>query len=295
MKRNLCVLVISLLACAIWAEPKVAVLNTVIPKDMDPAVATLVTDKISEVLVNSNKYKVLDRDNIDSVLKEREFQLSDMVSDNDAAAAGKYLGADYVVVVKVQRIDATYYVSGKMIAVETGVIAKQGSAKGEGKLSTITDLAGKVGDAVAADAATAVSQQAAGGKGKSSPPAAAGERKTAVLPVILNIVPGFGLGSFIEGDTLGGLIIIGGGALSTALVVGGAVSYADGNSSGLGVFMLGSLAGTGTFVFSIVRPINYAKRYNTEHGFAAIEVAPILAATSDGSGVAPGAVVKLSY
>lgn len=146
-------MVFALIACAaagaLWAQPKVAVLDAVVPAKMDQSVVEPVTEKIIERLVVSGRYTVLDRSNISQVLKEREFQVSGLVSDEEITEAGKYLGADFVVVVKVQQVTDTFFLSSKMIAVKTGVIANQASKEGEGKLSVLIRLAEQVGDVLA--------------------------------------------------------------------------------------------------------------------------------------------------
>jgi len=122
---------------ALIAQPKVAVLDAQVPKTIDQSIVIPVTEKIIERLVVSGRYTVLDRANIEQVFKEREFQLTDIVSDQEAAAAaGKYLGADFVVVVKVQMVGDTYFLTSKLINISTGVIANQSSAESEGKLSS---------------------------------------------------------------------------------------------------------------------------------------------------------------
>ena len=312
VKRAIATLAIAALAAIAWAQPKVAVLDAAIPKDMDTSVIVPVTDKITEALVSSERYTVLDRDNIDSVLKEREFQLSDMVSDQDAAIAGKYLGADFVVIIKVQKIGDTYYVSGKMIDVKSGVIATESSAQREGKLSTLIGLAQEVGDNLSGTSEIGnTARQKANGEVKNAKaviPQPTASPKSAVLPVLLNIIPGLGIGSFVEGDTLGGLVCLGGTALGWTLVVSGSLTYtvAVANAlttfstpptNGLGTVMLGIVVGTGTFVYGIVRPITYANKYNQDHSFAALDIQPTLTTTSSNGAtyIAPGAVVKLSY
>ncbi|HTX73572.1 MAG TPA: CsgG/HfaB family protein, partial [Rectinemataceae bacterium] len=167
MKRASLAFVVALLALNAWAQPKVAVLDTIIPDNMDPSVIIPTTDKIDERLVVSGRFLVLDRANIASVLKEREFQVSGMVSDQDIVQAGKYLGADFVVVARVQKVSDTYFISAKMIAVKTGVIANQTSATGEGKLSALIDLASQVGDVLSGGAVLA--QSAAGQSDISKP------------------------------------------------------------------------------------------------------------------------------
>lgn len=145
------------------AQPKVAVLDTLIDSKMDPAVIVPVTEKIIERFVMSGSYKVLDRSNIRQVLSEREFQLSGLVSDAEITQAGRFLGADYVVVPRVQLLADTYFLTCKMINVETGVIANQASTEGEGKLSVLLGMADRVGGMMsgspgAAPAGTAASQ-----------------------------------------------------------------------------------------------------------------------------------------
>jgi hypothetical protein len=107
----------------------------------------------------------------------------------------------------------------------TGVIAKESSAQGEGKLSTLIGLAQEVGDNLSGTSEIGnTARQKANGEVKNAEavktqPTAS--PKSAVLPVLLNIIPGLGIGSFVEGDTLGGLVCLGGTVLGWTLVVSG--------------------------------------------------------------------------
>jgi hypothetical protein len=166
----LALLVAGMAGVAAWSQPKIAVLDAMIPQNMDPSVIVPATEKIIERLVVSGRFTVLDRANIESVLKEREFQVSGMVSDQDVVTAGKYLGADFVVVAKISKVGDTYFISAKMIAIKTGVIANQTSAEGEGKLSVLIDLAAQVGEVLSGGAVLA--QSAAGGSKDISKPTA---------------------------------------------------------------------------------------------------------------------------
>ncbi len=131
---------------ASWGQPKVAVLDALVQKGIPASVIVPVTEKLMERLVVSGKYTVLDRSNVEQVLLEREFQVSGLVSDSEVTEAGKFLGADFVVVVKVQKVDTTFFLSAKMIDVETGVISSQSSAEGVGKLAVVIRLAEEAGD-----------------------------------------------------------------------------------------------------------------------------------------------------
>jgi hypothetical protein len=164
------------------ALPKVAVIDALISNQIDPSVVIPVTEKVVERLVASGEYLVLDRANVGAVLKEREFQFSGLVSDTEISQAGKYLGAEYVVVVRVDMVGETYFLSSRMIAVETGIIARQASAEGEGKLSVLLDLAGRVGGLLTnKGVSTAAAPAAAPMPGSVTAPAA-GDRRMAASP-----------------------------------------------------------------------------------------------------------------
>jgi len=161
MHKFVVVVAIVLVASAtIAAQPKVAVLDTMIDAKMDPSVIVPVTEKIIERFVVSGRYKVLDRSNVQQVLSEREFQLSGLVSDAEITQAGRFLGADFVVVPRVQLLADTYFLTCKMINVETGVIANQASTEGEGKLSVLLGMAERVGSMMSGTATASGSQAA---------------------------------------------------------------------------------------------------------------------------------------
>jgi hypothetical protein len=310
MKRALTALLVASFAAVAWAQPKVAVLDTIIPQNMDPSIIVPTTEKIIERLVVSGRFTVLDRANIESVLKEREFQVSGMVNDSDVVTAGKYLGADFVVVTKVQKVGDTYFISAKMIAIKTGVIANQTSAEGEGKLSMLISLAEQVGEVLSGGSVLA--QAAAGGtkdiskpeeKPNANEPPAQKPTVTAVvppltqkkaygLPIFLNIIPGLGVGSFVEGDAWGGVICLVGAGVGWGMLIDSVFVKTNAYE------FLGSIAvGSGVLVYSIVEPIVFANKYNAKNGLTSVDVMPTLSpASANGKLVAaPGAIVKLSF
>jgi hypothetical protein len=133
-----------------FALPHLAVLEAVLDAGIDPAAGPLVTSKIEEAFVNSGKYTVLDRANIDRVLQEKEFQLSSgIVRNEEVRQAGEYLGADAVVVATVSRIGQTFVVSAKMIDVVSGEIAAQTSAEKAGRIDVLLEVARLVGGRLA--------------------------------------------------------------------------------------------------------------------------------------------------
>ena len=89
-------------------------------------VKDIVRETISEVVVNSNDYIVLERAQIDKVIDEILEPLNNpMFDEKTAVRAGKLLGANIAIVSTVTRGGNNYFVSIKMIEVETARITKQ--------------------------------------------------------------------------------------------------------------------------------------------------------------------------
>jgi TolB-like protein len=155
------ILGILILPAFAYAKPQVAVLDTVIAAGMDKTVAVPITDKLIEELVNSGKYTVIDRANVEQVLREKEFQLSSgVVKNEEMRQAGEYLGADLVVVANTSRVGSTYVISAKMIDVVTGEIVAQASSEQRGSIDVVLDVARAVGRQIAGQKVTVEEQRA---------------------------------------------------------------------------------------------------------------------------------------
>jgi len=93
--------------------------------------------------------------------------------------------------------------------------------------------------------------------------------KNSQLPFVLNIALGFGLGSFIQGDTAGAVIALAGDTLGLALPLLGYAClmqnyYGYWSFTGGYELMYAGYAVLGiTRVFESIRPFVFAKRYNT--------------------------------
>jgi hypothetical protein len=156
--------------------------------------------------------------------------------------------------------------------------------------------------------------------------------KSAVWPVVLNLVPGFGVGSFVEGDRLGGFVCLGGDIAGVGLCGTGIVMFyvgiagAAAGQASAAIFTLGhaeadtsemeSMAVTGLYlaiaggcvwicskVFGIIRPICYAKKYNSEHSIEEASLIPVLRpaaheegqSSSRGARLEPGLCLSIAF
>ena len=62
-----------------------------------PNEAVYYANDLAEHFVNAGNYTILNRRNIDSVIRENDFQLSGMVDDNEIVSIGKFLSASIVI------------------------------------------------------------------------------------------------------------------------------------------------------------------------------------------------------
>jgi TolB-like protein len=190
--RLVIVALLAVAGAAFAANPKVAVLDALLPEKMDKNVAIGVTEKISEELVASGRFMVLDRTTVAKSLEEIEFQMSGLVSDEDIRKAGNQLGsrlgAAFVVVARVSQVGDTYFISAKMIDVRTGEITAQASDESEGKIAITLKIAQTVGRKLATGVREAAKEPvpAAAQQKPATAPAAPPIAKASPAPAMLH-------------------------------------------------------------------------------------------------------------
>jgi TolB-like protein len=88
-------------------------------------------------------YQVIERKDIKPLLKEQEFQASDLTTDEGAAKAGKFLNVPAALVINVPKYDERLEMTAKLIDVENGTILwiGRGSSTTGKTLSTIVGVA----------------------------------------------------------------------------------------------------------------------------------------------------------
>ena len=82
-------------------------------------------------------------------------------------------------------------------------------------------------------------------------------------PFVINLLLGAGIGSFVQGDTTGGLIVLGGEVAGVGLIVAGALAARDaygGGSSGL-IIVGGAALGVAR-ILGLIFPFTYANAAN---------------------------------
>ncbi|MFA5072526.1 MAG: SUMF1/EgtB/PvdO family nonheme iron enzyme [Nitrospirota bacterium] len=118
----------------LWAAQK-PVLSSKQPKDissyiaifdfdvagkLDKDISRPLSDSVRNVLVRSGKFKVMDRANMDRILKEQAFQMTGSVQKDRVVEAGQFLGVGRIVVGSIGIVGRTYFISLSMVNIQSG-------------------------------------------------------------------------------------------------------------------------------------------------------------------------------
>jgi hypothetical protein len=99
-----------------------AVLDIEAVGKVDKDVVRPLTDSVRREIVKANKFEVMDRGNMDKILKEQAFQMTGCTSKECAVEAGQLLGVGKIVVGSVSLVGRTYLLSLSVVNVETGKV-----------------------------------------------------------------------------------------------------------------------------------------------------------------------------
>ncbi len=116
--------IVCVLTSGLAAQTTLAILD-LDPKNISTVAADALGDRLRDELVVLNKFKVIARDvMMNKLLEEQSLQLSGCTSTECIVQAGNILGAEKVVGGSVSKVEGVYYVSIKIVDVETGQILK---------------------------------------------------------------------------------------------------------------------------------------------------------------------------
>jgi hypothetical protein len=197
---------------------KVAVLNF----SAFPAVANYVIEELTVFLVDNGSLTVVDRSELELLREEMNFQYSGEVSDESALSIGKKLGAQTVISGSLTPLGKMWRMRIRALEVETAKV--QGIRTYTLRKDAV--LAGLI-------------------------PKTAGEKAGTGA---LNIV--FGLGSYLEGDNMGGLTLTAGYVAAIGLFI--VEATLDWDSPAVGVPATVGITAAGlTLAYGFVRPFLY--------------------------------------
>jgi TolB-like protein len=211
----------------ITARSKIAVLNFNSKSDR---FSSYVIDELIAYLVDSGNLNVIDRNEIELIRGEQNFQYSGDVDDNSMVDLGRMLGAQSIVSGSLSEIDNTYRIVIRVLNVQTAAVEVQYRTTiiNDRMVKSLLNIEKTTGEKVG----------------------------TGALNIFL------GLGSYLEGDIAGGITLTAGYLLSAGLFIIEATAL-DWDSPAVGVpATLGVTVAGLTIVYGFARPFiyNYSPR-----------------------------------
>ena len=134
-----------LLTTSLFAKDIIAVLDleTI---GLNSGEATILTQRLTTKLISIGQYEVVERANMDKILKEQKFQKSGCTDSECAVEIGQLLNTDFIVMGSVNKFGSTWTLDARLIDVGLGkgIISAEYTMKGEidGLITTgITSIA----------------------------------------------------------------------------------------------------------------------------------------------------------
>ena len=126
------ILLLILLTTSLFAKDIIAVLELE-HKGLTKQEAEILTDRLTTKLVSIDKYQVVERTNMDKILKEQKFQGSGCTDSECAVEIGQLLNTDFIVIGSVSKFGSTWVLDARLINIGQGNvhISAEFSAKGE--------------------------------------------------------------------------------------------------------------------------------------------------------------------
>ncbi|RQV94580.1 hypothetical protein EH221_07275 [bacterium] len=125
------------------AQVNIAVLDLVGNNVSEPDAKAL-TDRLRAELFSTGKFIVLEREKMDAILQEQQFQLSSCTSDACAVEVGQLLAVEQIVSGSVSKVGQTYTVTARLIGVEQGNLLGVGTCDLKGDIGDLLTCLGEV-------------------------------------------------------------------------------------------------------------------------------------------------------
>jgi Curli production assembly/transport component CsgG len=123
---HLCAIILMLAVgypCLSQEKPRIAVLQLK-NENAGELEASLLSRLVRNYLVNTGHYDVLDREDMDKILRERSLYSEKIPSDTDAAQFGKILNVQKIVVGTLMWLNGAYIIEARLVNVESSSIER---------------------------------------------------------------------------------------------------------------------------------------------------------------------------
>jgi len=150
------ILLFILLTTSLFAKDIIAVLDLE-QIGLTPQEATILTQRLTTELIFLDKYQIVERINMDKILKEQKFQKSGCTDSECAVEIGQLLNTDYIVIGNVSKFGSTWTLDARLIDVGLGKGVISAKFSKEGKIDVlltmgITSIAKQLSDLSSDDA-----------------------------------------------------------------------------------------------------------------------------------------------
>jgi TolB-like protein len=107
--------------------------------------ARTLSDELRSVLVQSESFIVVERNNMEAILKEQGFQMSGCTSTECAVEAGKLLGVNKMIAGSIGKLGDLFNITIRLFDVQTGQIEKTVSRRHSGSIEKLLDVLREAG------------------------------------------------------------------------------------------------------------------------------------------------------
>lgn len=203
-----------LLSTCLWAEAPLLAVDELSAQGVSVSDATIIADRLRSELLRTGDVRVLDRSEMDRILKEQAFRQNGACDQRECAVEiGKRLAVDRMVVGTVGKIGGLYTLGVRLVDVRTGEVLFTAIEDNEGRLEgvmaqAVPRVAGKL-----AKGASAASGAGATGLGTGDPHATRQDPDAPLTPD----------GRAVEGRSawpwIAGCAVVAGGVTAAVLLI----------------------------------------------------------------------------
>ncbi len=123
--------------CFGLAQDKYVAVMTLEPMGLTVLEANVLSERLTNKLVSLKKYIVIERSNVDKIMKEQKFQYSGCTKNQCAVKIGELLNSNYIVIGSVSKFGSTYNIDARIIDVETSEVLTSASYSHKGDIDNL--------------------------------------------------------------------------------------------------------------------------------------------------------------
>ncbi len=148
-------------------DKKVAVFDPV--GEVSDNLKIIIREELSNAVVNTLGFTVLERELINKVIAENKFQMTGHVDDGQIGELGKKMGANYVCYASISSVGGNYYISCKMVDVMTAKIERQNTGITQSGLDDLFTVVSTVSRAMLQQQGASIKNRTSSGSKLSQP------------------------------------------------------------------------------------------------------------------------------